>query len=93
MGVTQAGFLDDTWIGDLADDGSVAWEQAKTDLAPGARFGFSFGFDTDARTLVVLSGQTTPTQDNPMAMRDDLWTLDCAADDPVSGRRASPLIR
>ncbi|MEQ8771022.1 MAG: kelch repeat-containing protein [Phycisphaerales bacterium] len=86
LGVSQTGFLDDTWVGTIADDGSVAWEQAEPDANPGARFGFSYGFDSESRTLVVLSGQTTPTPEAPMAMHDDLWALDCSADDVAWAR-------
>ncbi len=83
LGVSQTGLFNDTWVGTIAGDGSVAWEQIETDTHPGGRFGFSFGYDADSRTLIALSGQDQPTPEDPMRMHDDLWTLDCSADEPV----------
>jgi hypothetical protein len=82
-GVSAAGFLADTWIGRFDDEGRVAWSEAVADAPPGPRFGFAYGFDTDAGEVIMLSGQTPPTQDNPMPMAQGLWALDVRAEPPA----------
>ncbi|MFG0273581.1 MAG: nuclear transport factor 2 family protein [Phycisphaerales bacterium] len=82
-GVSAAGFFDDTWIGVFDGEGRVTWTELSADDAPGPRFGFAFGFDADRGELLMLSGQTPPTQENPMPMAQGLWTLEVRSDPPA----------
>lgn len=81
LGVSPRAVFDDAWVGELREDGRVAWRQVES--GPGARFGSAFGFDSASGELVVLSGQVPPTPEAPMAMTDELWVFTCRGDAPA----------
>ncbi len=80
-GAAQNSMLGDTWIGKREGD-SVSWERLD-DEGPGLRFGFAYGYDPEARRLVVLGGQMPgePGGD-PLAFGRDLWALDFESEAP-----------
>lgn len=72
----QQTVLGDTWLGELNGQGtSVRWEQLDGPSPP-ARYGMYFGFDANARRLIVYSGGGTPSPSNPVNAHDDVWTFD-----------------
>lgn len=81
-GVSRAGFMDDTHLGELEGDGRVVWRRLEREERPSPRFGFAFGFDRDHGELVVFSGQMPGSQDDPMPMSDELWVLRVRGDSP-----------
>ncbi len=82
LGVSPTAVHDDLWLGSLEGD-SVEWRRVESPAFPDARFGFPFALDTDTGRLVLFSGQLAPTQDQPMRMAADLWSIDLRADEPA----------
>ena len=82
LGVSHEGLRPGLWTATI-ENNTAMWTQVETDAAPTPRFGFAFGYDTNSGQLVIASGQLQPTQDNPLAMTDELWSLDLRADPPV----------
>ncbi|MEO1510968.1 MAG: hypothetical protein AAFU70_02745, partial [Planctomycetota bacterium] len=83
LGVGPAGFLSDTWIGSFDQAGRLVWREIESENGPEPRFGFSYGFESESGRLVVHSGQVQGDGTTPLAVTDDLWTLDVRADDPA----------
>ncbi len=96
-GAAPTGFLSDTWIGTFDDEHRVTWTELASEAQPGPRFGSSYGFDSDRGELIMLSGQTPGSAENPMPMSQELWALSVRGespkwrlieiDDPPIGRR------
>jgi len=70
--------MNDTWTMKIAAD-TVTWTKLDV-VGPSARYGFFYGFDEDARRLVVFSGAQSFSTVKPA---QDTWALDLAADPPV----------
>ncbi len=69
----------DTWLMHLEGDRAV-WTELDTPVAPSPRYGFFYGFDTEARRLIVYSGAQGTTMLDPAR---DVWALDLAREPPV----------
>lgn len=82
LGVSHEGLRPGLWTATIDAD-TATWTRVDSDTAPTPRFGFAFAADTDSGQLLIASGQLEPTQDNPLAMTDELWSLDLRATPPT----------
>ncbi|MFI4896213.1 MAG: kelch repeat-containing protein [Phycisphaerales bacterium JB059] len=82
LGVSHEGMRPGLWTATIDAD-TATWTRIESDTAPSPRFGFAFAADTNTGQLLVASGQLEPTRESPLAMTDEVWSLDLRADPPA----------